>query len=433
MALIVTVAVHAPNGPADPTDLPVPKGAAETPESDGPATGAAADLAPTAHAASQAQRTTASSRPLGDRGGQHLTYASAGVDIDAGNEAVRRIKALISSTRRPEQIDDIGGFAGMMGLPTGMAEPVLVSCTDGVGTKLLVAIAMDRHDTVGIDLVAMSVNDLLVTGAQPLFLLDYIACGVLSPDFVEQIIRGVVDGCRQSGCALLGGETAELPGLYARGHYDLAAFAVGVVDRAKMLGPGRVKAGDLALALRSSGLHSNGYSLARKALLDPAHAGLHLHDTLPGDPTGQSVGEALLTPTRIYEYAIGPLRRLVEAPLHGAAHITGGGLLENPQRALNESLALELDLSHVPCPAVLAAIAAQGVAPRELLRTFNCGVGMILYIDPEHEALVQATLRRVGEEAIPLGRVLPRGGAGAPQVRLRGGTWLGGGSFTSDP
>ncbi|WP_366524543.1 phosphoribosylformylglycinamidine cyclo-ligase [Nannocystis sp.] len=362
-----------------------------------------------------------------------MTYASAGVDIDAGNEAVRRIKALVGSTRRPEQLDDIGGFAGLMSLPTGMTDPVLVSCTDGVGTKLLVAIAMDRHDTVGIDLVAMSVNDLLVTGAQPLFLLDYIACGVLSPDFVEQVIRGVVEGCRQSSCALLGGETAELPGLYARGHYDLAAFAVGVVDRARLLGPGRVKAGDLALGLRASGLHSNGYSLARKALLDPAHAGLGLHDPLPGDPTGGSVGEALLTPTRIYEYAVGPLRRLVEAPLHGAAHITGGGLLENPQRALAESLALELDLSQVPCPPVLAAIAAQGVAPRELLRTFNGGVGMILYVDPEHEALVQATLRRVGEEAIPLGRVVPRASAGEPQVRVRGGVWLGGGSFTSDP
>ncbi len=362
--------------------------------------------------------------------GQHLTYASAGVDIDAGNEAVRRIKALVSSTRRPEQIDDIGGFAGMMGLPTGMADPVLVSCTDGVGTKLLVAIAMDRHDTVGIDLVAMSVNDLLVTGAQPLFLLDYIACGVLSPDFVESVVRGVVDGCRQSGCALLGGETAELPGLYAPGHYDLAAFAVGVVDRAKLLGPTRVRAGDLVLGLRSTGLHSNGYSLARKALLDPAHAGLTLHDPLPGDPTGRSVGESLLIPTRIYEYAIGPLRRLADAPLHGAAHITGGGLLENPQRALANSLALTIDLSGVPCPPVLAAIAAQGVPARELLRTFNGGLGMILYVDPEQEALVQSTLRRVGEEAIPLGRVVARDSADEPQVRIRGGAWLGGADFT---
>ncbi len=345
---------------------------------------------------------------------------------------MRRIKALVSSTRRPEQIDDIGGFAGMMSLPGGLADPVLVACTDGVGTKLLVAIAMDRHDTVGIDLVAMSVNDLLVTGAQPLFLLDYIACGRLSPDFVEQIIRGVVEGCRQSGCALLGGETAELPGLYADGHYDLAAFAVGVVDRAKTLGPTRVRAGDVALGLRASGLHSNGYSLARKALLDPAHAGLRLHDPLPSDPTGRSVGEALLTPTRIYEYAFGPLRRLVEAPLRGAAHITGGGLLENPQRALGDGLAVELDLSAVPCPPTMAAIAAQGVAPQEMLRTFNCGLGMVLYVAAEHEALVHATLRRVGEEAIPLGRVVPRAGASDPQVRIRGGAWLGAGVFHSE-
>jgi phosphoribosylformylglycinamidine cyclo-ligase len=349
----------------------------------------------------------------------------------AGNEAVRRIKAMVAGTRRPEQIGDIGGFAGLIGLPSGVVDPVLVACTDGVGTKLLIAIAMDRHDTVGIDLVAMNVNDLLVAGAQPLFLLDYIACGALVPDFVESIIRGIVEGCRQSGCALLGGETAEMPGLYAPGHYDLAAFSVGVVARDRVLGPSRVRAGDLALGLRSTGLHSNGYSLARKALLDPAHAGLGLHDPLPGDPTGRSVGELMLTPTRIYEYAFAPLRRLAEAPLHGAAHITGGGLLDNPQRALGETLAVELDLSQVPCPPILAAIAAQGVAPRELLRTFNCGVGMILYVDPEHEALVQATLRRVGEEPIPLGRVVPRG-AGDPQVRVRGGAWLGHATAVSD-
>jgi phosphoribosylformylglycinamidine cyclo-ligase len=454
------VAVHAPTGPSDPTapdshadapdrhvDAPAnlpgstdtDPGVPAPPSDAGPPTPGAApsSVQPAARAPTHAASTSPATPPARSEspsaGSQHLTYASAGVDIDAGNEAVRRIKALVNSTRRPEQIDEIGGFAGLMSLPTGMADPVLVSCTDGVGTKLLVAIAMDRHDTVGIDLVAMSVNDLLVTGAQPLFLLDYIACGALVPDFVEQIIRGVVEGCRQSSCALLGGETAELPGLYANGHYDLAAFAVGVVDRAKLLGPTRVKAGDLALGLRSSGLHSNGYSLARKALLDPAHAGLSLHDRLPGDPAGRSVGESLLIPTRIYDYAIGPLRRLVEAPLHGAAHITGGGLLENPQRAITDSLALELDLSQVPCPPILAAIAAQGVAPRELLRTFNAGVGMILYIDPEHEALVQATLRRVGEEAIPLGRVVPRGAAGAPQLRLRGGAWLGGETFTSEP
>lgn len=355
-----------------------------------------------------------------------LTYAQAGVDIDAGNEAVRRIKNLVASTRRPEQIGDIGGFAGLMGLPSGLVDPVLVSCTDGVGTKLLVAIALDRHDTVGIDLVAMNVNDLLVTGASTLFLLDYIACGQLRPEFAEAIVRGVVDGCRQAGCALLGGETAELPGLYAPGHYDLAAFAVGVVERARLLGPDRVRAGDIALGLRSSGLHSNGYSLARKALLDPQYAGLQLDDKLPGDPAARTVGEVLLTPTRIYEYAFAPLRRLAEQPLHGAAHITGGGLLENPTRALSESLALELDLTSVPLPPAQAVIAAQGVTPREMLRTFNCGVGMILYVDPEHAESVAATIRRAGEEPIALGRVVPRASASAPRVQIRGGAWMGG-------
>ncbi|MCA9692585.1 MAG: phosphoribosylformylglycinamidine cyclo-ligase, partial [Myxococcales bacterium] len=303
-----------------------------------------------------------------------LTYRDAGVDIDAGNEAVRRIQALVGKTRRPEQIDGLGGFAGLMALPTGLAEPVLVSCTDGVGTKLLVAIALDRHDTVGVDLVAMCVNDLLVTGARPLFLLDYIACGALRPGLVEALVRGVVDGCVASGCALLGGETAELPGMYQEGHYDLAAFAVGVVERAAIRGPATVRAGDVAIGLRSSGLHSNGYSLARKALLDPAHGGLALADPLPG-ATDTTVGAALLEPTRIYARAFTALRDLGE-PWRGAAHITGGGLLENPQRALDDALMVELSLADVPPPPILAAIAAQGVPREELLRTFNCGVGM---------------------------------------------------------
>jgi phosphoribosylformylglycinamidine cyclo-ligase len=363
--------------------------------------------------------------PVQDRK-QPLTYAQAGVDIDAGNEAVRRIKNLVAGTRRPEQIGDIGGFAGLFGLPTGLADPVLVACTDGVGTKLLVAIALDRHDTVGVDLVAMSVNDLLVTGAAPLFLLDYIACGTLKPDTVESIVRGIVDGCRQSGCALLGGETAELPGMYAEGHYDLAAFAVGVVERAKLLGPDRVRAGDVALALRSSGLHSNGYSLARKALLDPQHGALRLDGPLPGDPTARTVGELMLTPTRIYEYAFAPLRRMADAPLHGAAHITGGGLLENPARALGESLAVEIDLAHVPLPPLQTAIAAQGVPIREILRTFNCGVGMMMYVDADHVDTVCACLRRAGEEPIQVGRVVHRASADAPRVRVSGAPWMGG-------
>ncbi len=350
-------------------------------------------------------------------GGRGLSYRDAGVDIDAGNEAVERIKRLVATTRRPEQLGDLGGFAGMMGLPTGMREPVLVSCTDGVGTKLLVAIALDRHDTVGIDLVAMSINDLLVTGAQPLFLLDYIAVPKLEPAKIETIVAGIVDGCRQSSCALLGGETAELPGLYAEGHYDLAAFAVGVVDRAATLGPARVAAGDVAIALPSSGLHSNGYSLARKALLGPEHAGLALGDPLPGEP-GTTVGDALLVPTRIYARAFAAIRDLPGAPLHGAAHITGGGLVENPQRAFDDGLALHLELAELRVPAVIRAIAAQGVAQDELVRTFNCGIGMLLYVDPSGVAAVQQALAAIGEPSLVVGEVVPRQ-AGAPQVVLR--------------
>jgi phosphoribosylformylglycinamidine cyclo-ligase len=355
--------------------------------------------------------------PAGARGGAGLRYRDAGVDIDAGNEAVERIKKLVARTRRPEQIGDLGGFAGMIGLPTGMREPVLVSCTDGVGTKLLVAIALDRHDTVGIDLVAMSVNDLLVTGAAPLFLLDYIACARLEPAKIEAIVGGIVEGCRQSGCALLGGETAELPGLYAEHHYDLAAFAVGVVERSATLGPARVREGDVALALPSSGLHSNGYSLARKALLDPEHAGLALSDPLPGG-THDSVGAALLEPTRIYAEAFAVLRGLPDAPLHGAAHITGGGLVENPQRAFADTLALELDLGELRVPAIIRAIAAQGVSEAELVRTFNCGIGMVLYVERGAAGAVQRALAAAGEPCLVVGEVVPRR-PDLPQVVLR--------------
>ena len=336
-----------------------------------------------------------------------LSYRDAGVDIDAGDEAVARIKRLVGSTRRPEQLGDLGGFAGMFAMPAGLVDPVLVSCTDGVGTKLLVAIAMGKHDTVGIDLVAMSVNDLLVTGASPLFLLDYVACGRLDPGVVEEIVRGIVDGCRQSGCALLGGETAELPGMYAEGHYDLAAFAVGVVERAAILGPDRVREGDVVVALPSSGLHSNGYSLARRALLDPEHAGLGLSDPLPGGD-GETVGDALLVPTKIYAAAFSTLRGLAGAPVHAAAHITGGGLVENPPRVLPESLAMELDLGAVTRPRIMEAIAAQGVAESEMRRTFNCGVGMLLCVQPEAAGEVAAVLANADTPAIEVGRVVPR-------------------------
>lgn len=342
-----------------------------------------------------------------------LTYRDAGVDIDAGNEAVERIKRLVARTRRPEQLSDIGGFAGMIGLPAGMAEPVLVSCTDGVGTKLLVAIALDRHDTVGIDLVAMSVNDLLVTGAAPLFLLDYIACGKLVPTQIEALVAGIVEGCRQSGCALLGGETAELPGLYAPGHYDLAAFAVGVVDRAKAWSTERVVAGDVAVALPASGLHSNGYSLARRVLVDgPGAPGL-------AAPLGSTtVGAALLEPTRIYARAFAAIRELSGAPVHGAAHITGGGLLENPPRAFGDALAVEIDLGAIEVPAIVRRIAEAGIAPAELHRTFNCGIGMLLYVAADAVARVRAALEAVGEPSWVVGEVVPRQ-PGGPQAHVR--------------
>lgn len=344
-----------------------------------------------------------------------LTYRDAGVDIDAGNEAVDRIKAMVASTRRPEQVSDLGGFAGMMGLPSGLRDPLLVSCTDGVGTKLLVSIATDRHDTVGIDLVAMSVNDLLVCGAQPLFLLDYIACDRLRPERVEALVAGIAEGCRQSGCALLGGETAELPGMYAEDHYDLAAFAVGVVERAAVLGPKRVREGDVVLGLPSAGLHSNGYSLARKALLDPGYAGLGLHDPLPGGD-GETVADALLVPTRIYARAMKALTVLPESPLHAAAHITGGGLVENPPRVLPEGLAIELSLADVPRAPVFRAIAAQGVPEDEMRRTFNCGVGMLLAVDPAGLDAIEAALAAVDEPVLRLGRVVGHTDASRPRV-----------------
>lgn len=343
-----------------------------------------------------------------------LSYRDAGVDIDAGNEAVRRIKSLVAQTRRPEQLDDIGGFAGMIGLPSGMAEPVLVSCTDGVGTKLLVAIAMQRHETVGIDLVAMCVNDLLVTGARPLFLLDYIACGSLQPGHIEQLVAGIVEGCKQSGCALLGGETAELPGMYAEGHYDLAAFSVGVVDRKRILKPAHTTAGDVVIGLPSSGLHSNGFSLARRALLDRNHGGLRFDSPLPN--SGTTVGEAMLTPTRIYAESFAALQRDLGPALHAAAHITGGGLLENPQRSVTDDLAVHLDLGDVPQHPIFAAIQAQGVAQDEMWRTFNCGLGLLLYIDRAHCDAAISCLTAAGEQPLVVGTLEERAGADAPQV-----------------
>lgn len=341
--------------------------------------------------------------------GRALTYKDSGVDIGAGNEAVRRIRALVDSTRIDGVVGGIGGFAGAFALPQGLSEPLLVSSTDGVGTKLLVAIAMDRHDTVGIDLVAMVVNDMLVTGAKSLFVLDYIGTGVLAPEKAEAIVAGVAAGCRLARCALLGGEMAELPGMYAPGHYDLAAFGVGLVDRGRAWGPERVRIGDTVIALHASGLHSNGYSLARRALLDPHHGALALDAPLPTNPD-TTVGEALLEPTLIYEGALAPLRDLDPCPVHAAANITGGGLLENPQRGIADDQCVALDLRNVPLPPVMQAIAAQGVASEEMRRTFNCGVGMLLYVAAEHAESVLATVRETGCSASVAGRIVARQG-----------------------
>lgn len=336
-----------------------------------------------------------------------LSYRDAGVDIEAGDETVRRIKNLVASTRQPEQLSDLGGFAGLFRVPSGLQDPVLVSCADGVGTKLLVAIEADRHHTVGIDLVAMNVNDLVVSGARPLFVLDYIACGKLHPEVVQSVVAGIVAGCRLSSCALLGGETAEMPGMYADGHYDLAAFAVGVVERSRILGADRVRTGDTVIGLLSSGLHSNGYSLARRALLDDNHAGLSLADPLPGDPV-TTVGDALLTPTTIYVKAFETLTAMPGETLHAAAHITGGGLIDNPPRVLAEEHAMQIDLSVVPRPAIMTAIAAQGVSEDEMRRTFNCGVGMMLVVDSGATQDVLNAMRGCDYEPVVLGSIVDR-------------------------
>ena len=329
-----------------------------------------------------------------------LTYRSAGVDIEAGDEAVRRIAPLARATFRPEVLGGIGAFAGFVQVPAGYREPVLVSSTDGVGTKLKVAFMADRHDTVGIDLVAMSVNDLLVHGAEPLYFLDYIGIAQLDPARVEALVRGVAEGCRQAGCALIGGETAELPGLYAPGEYDLAGFAVGVVERERIIDGAAVKPGDVVLGLASSGLHSNGYSLARRIVFDELKLGLDA--TLPG--TGRSVGEILLAPTRIYVRAVLPVR----ARVHAMAHVTGGGITGNLPRVLPEGCRALIRRGAWTMPPVFAALQdAGGVAEAEMFRTFNMGVGYVLVVPSAQVLEVTAALSAAGETVHAIGEIVP--------------------------
>lgn len=336
-----------------------------------------------------------------DEGKTGLTYADAGVDIKAGDEAVRLMRQAVRSTFRPEVLADIGGFGGLFALNTvKYREPVLVSGTDGVGTKLAVAILADKHDSIGIDAVAMCVNDVLVQGAEPLFFLDYLAVGRLLPEKVADIVSGVAEGCRQAGCALIGGETAEMPGFYGIDEYDLAGFAVGVVERDRIINGGNIRAGDKIIGLPSSGLHSNGYSLARKVLFEIA--GYQADTRL--DVLGRTIGEEMLEPTRIYIKAVTPL--LEHFNIKGLVHITGGGLTENIPRVLPEGTAANIFANNWPTPPIFNLIAEiGGVAPQEMRRTFNMGIGMAIIVPEEETEAVIADLKQRNETSHIIGEI----------------------------
>ncbi|AMM85476.1 phosphoribosylformylglycinamidine cyclo-ligase [Martelella sp. AD-3] len=335
-----------------------------------------------------------------------LTYSDAGVDIDAGNLLVEMIKPAVKSTRRPGADSEIGGFGGLFDLKAaGFSDPVLVAANDGVGTKLKIAIEAAKHDTVGIDLVAMCVNDLVVQGAEPLFFLDYFATGALDPEEGATIVEGIAEGCRQAGCALIGGETAEMPGMYARGDYDLAGFAVGAAERGALLPAANLEEGDVIFGLASSGVHSNGFSLVRRVA---EMNGLGWQAPAPFAP-GKTLGEALLEPTRIY---VKPLLAAIRetGAVKALAHITGGGFPENIPRVLPKALSAEIDLGAITVPSVFSWLArAGGVAPAEMMRTFNCGVGMIGVCKAEDLEDVLEVLKREGETAFALGRIIARG------------------------
>lgn len=326
-----------------------------------------------------------------------LTYRDAGVDIDAGDALVERIKPAAKRTQRPEVLGGLGGFGALVEIPSKYQRPVLVSGTDGVGTKLKLAIESGRHGSIGQDLVAMCVNDVLVVGAEPLFFLDYYATGRLDVDVATDVINGIAKGCELAGCALVGGETAELPGMYQGEDYDLAGFSVGVVEKAKIIDGSKVKDGDALIALASSGPHSNGYSLIRKIL---AVSGASFEQRLEG----RALIDRLMEPTRIY---VKPLLSLLEqVPVHAFAHITGGGLTENVPRVLPEGLGVEIDPKSWPRPALFQWLMEQGnVAEPEMYRTFNMGVGMVTIVDAADAARTLDALKAAGEQAWTIGRV----------------------------
>jgi len=335
--------------------------------------------------------------------GQSYTYAQAGVSIAAGNALVKAIGPLAKSTRRPGADAELGGFGGFFDLKAaGYTDPLLVAANDGVGTKLKLAIEHDRHDGVGIDLVAMCANDLIVQGAEPLFFLDYYATGKLEAGVAERVIAGIAEGCKQAGCALIGGETAEMPGMYAPGDYDLAGFCVGAVERSQVLTGNRVKAGDLILGLASSGVHSNGFSLVRRLAADKGwkldRPALFDQDVILVD--------ALMAPTRIYVRSLLPEVRA--GRIAALAHITGGGLLENIPRVLPDDLHARIDADAWSQPRLMAFLQAQGaIEPAEMARTFNCGIGMAAVVSPEHAETVQGALEAAGEAVHVIGRIEP--------------------------
>ncbi len=330
-----------------------------------------------------------------------ISYREAGVDIDAGDELVERIKPFAKMTRIPEVLADVGGFAGLCAVPAGIEEPVMVSGTDGVGTKLKVAFLTGVHDTIGHDLVGMCVNDIITCGARPLFFLDYFGTGKLSIDVASSVVKGIAEACKEAGCALLGGETAELPGMYAEGEYDLAGFTVGIVAKKKIIDGKRVAKGDRLVALPSSGLHSNGYSLARRVLFDAL--GLSITDR-PPQLGGASVGEALLAPTRLYP-------RHVQAVLaagidvHAMSHITGGGLPGNLPRVLPDGLGVRLPAAGWKRPAIVELIASK-VEEHELRRVFNLGIGFVFVVAADAAAATHQALRAIGEAPIDLGEII---------------------------
>jgi phosphoribosylformylglycinamidine cyclo-ligase len=340
-------------------------------------------------------------------------YKGAGVDIDAGNEAVERMKKHVQQSFRPEVLTGLGGF-GALFQPNlqGIEEPVLVSGTDGVGTKLKIAFAMDKHDTIGIDAVAMCVNDVIVQGAEPLFFLDYLACGKIIPEKIEAIVKGIADGCIQAGCALIGGETAEMPGMYTDEEYDIAGFTVGIADRKKVIDGSTITPGDAVIGIASSGVHSNGFSLVRKVLLQDANLSLDAHR----EELNATLGETLLTPTKIYVKPI--LSLLKTIPLKGLVHVTGGGFYDNIPRVLPKGMQADIEQGSWPILPIFTLIQEQGqISAYDMYRTFNMGLGMIVVVAPEYADQTVAHLSQLGENAYVIGSV----GAGDQGVRFTGG------------